>query len=117
MDVGDWLRSLGLGQFEAAFRDNEIDGEVLPKLTSDDLKELGVASVGQRRKLLSAIESLAAAPAPPSATPNPPPLLPEPVARPAPKHPAAIESAERRHLTVMFCDLVGSTSISGSGTV
>jgi len=67
MEVGDWLRSLGLGQFEAAFRDNEIDGEVLPKLTSDDLKEVGVASVGQRRKLLSAIESLAAAPAPPNA--------------------------------------------------
>jgi len=73
MEVGDWLRSLGLGQFEAAFRDNEIDGEVLPKLTSDDLKEVGVASVGQRRKLLSAIESLAAAPAPPNQPENRPP--------------------------------------------
>ena len=51
MDVGDWLRSLGLGQFEAAFRDNEIDGEVLGKHAGDNLKELGVASVGQRRKV------------------------------------------------------------------
>jgi phosphomannomutase len=52
MDVGDWLRSLGLGQYEAAFRDNEIDGAVLPKLTVDDLKDLGVAAVGHRRKIL-----------------------------------------------------------------
>jgi class 3 adenylate cyclase/tetratricopeptide (TPR) repeat protein len=112
MDVGDWLRSLGLGQFEAAFRDNEIDGEVLLKLTSDDLKELGVASVGQRRKLLSAIENLVAAQAPPTAVSNQSPPLPEPVAgSPAP---TTTETAERRHLTVMFCDLVGSTSISAT---
>jgi class 3 adenylate cyclase len=97
MDLGEWLRSLGLGQYEAAFRDNEIDGEVLPRLTGDDLKELGVASIGQRRKLLSA--SLAAAPAPP-VPPARPPASPSPA------------SAERRHLTVMFCDLVGSTGIS-----
>ncbi len=51
MDVGVWLRSLGLRQYEAAFRDNEIDGAVLPKLTLDDLRELGVAVVGHRRKL------------------------------------------------------------------
>jgi SAM domain (Sterile alpha motif) len=44
MDVGLWLRGLGLGQYEAAFRDNEIDGAVLPKLTVDDLKDLGVAA-------------------------------------------------------------------------
>jgi class 3 adenylate cyclase/tetratricopeptide (TPR) repeat protein len=112
MDVGDWLRSLGMGQFEAAFRDNEIDSEVLSKLTNDDLKELGVAAVGQRRKLLSAIESLAAALTPPTAAPNSPPPLADSVARPARTLPAITESAERRHLTVMFCDLVGSTSIS-----
>ena len=46
MDIGGWLRNLGLGQYESAFRDNEIDGEVLPNLTADDLKELGVAIVG-----------------------------------------------------------------------
>jgi len=58
MDVGVWLRRLGLGQYEAAFRDNEIDGAVLPKLTLDDLKDLGVAIVGHRRKIISAIEEL-----------------------------------------------------------
>ena len=58
MDVGVWLRGLGLGQYEAAFRENEIDGDVLPDLTADDLKELGVTVVGHRRKLLTAIASL-----------------------------------------------------------
>ena len=52
MDVGVWLGNLGLGQYEAAFRDNEIDGAVLPKLTLDDLKDLGVAVVGHRRKIV-----------------------------------------------------------------
>ena len=61
MDVGVWLRSLGLGQYEATFRDNEIDGAVLPKLTVDDLKDLGVAVVGHRRKIMSAIEERNAA--------------------------------------------------------
>ena len=55
MDVGDWLRSLGLGQYEDAFRENEIDGEILPTLTAEDLKELGVAILGHRRKMLTAI--------------------------------------------------------------
>src|SRR5271165_3973763 len=58
MDVGDWLRSLGLGQYEAAFRENAIDGKVLPKLTAEDLKDLGVNLVGHRRMMLSAIEAL-----------------------------------------------------------
>ena len=56
MDVGVWLRSLGLAQYEAAFRENEIDGVVLPKLTSEELRELGVAAIGHRRKIISAIE-------------------------------------------------------------
>jgi class 3 adenylate cyclase len=90
MDVGDWLRSLGLGQYDAAFRDNEIDAEVLPKLTGEDLKELGVGDLGHRRKILSAIAELHAS-----------------AAAPAPAQ------AERRRLTVMFCDLVGSTALSG----
>src|SRR5271165_2176696 len=90
MDVGSWLRALGLGQYEAAFRDNDIDNAVLPKLTLDDLKDLGVAAVGHRRKLMSAIEALNA----PSAAP------------------ASADAAERRQLTVMFCDLVGSTALS-----
>ena len=58
MDVGKWLRDLGLGQYEAAFRESSIDGQVLPHLTLEDLKEIGVATVGERRKLLAAIGSL-----------------------------------------------------------
>ena len=97
MDVGEWLRSLGLGQYEAAFRDNGVDADVLPDLSDADLEKLGVL-LGHRKRLLKAIANPAA----------PPPLV-SPIAKPAP--PLA-ESAERRHLTVMFCDLVGSTSIS-----
>ena len=55
MDIGDWLRSLGLEQYEAAFRDNAITGKVLPNLTADDLKDLGEGMVGHRRTLLDAI--------------------------------------------------------------
>src|SRR5262249_6806315 len=68
MDIGGWLRSLGLGQYEAAFRENAIDDTVLPSLTADDLKDLGVGIVGHRRKLLDAIAALrgdASAKAPP----------------------------------------------------
>jgi hypothetical protein len=58
MDIVVWLRSLGLGRYEAAFRENDIDETVLPKLTAEDLKELGIASLGHRRKLLDAIAAL-----------------------------------------------------------
>ena len=68
MDVGAWLRNLGLEQYEAALRDNSVDADVLPRLTGEDLKELGIASVGHRRKLLDAISELR------SATPATPPL-------------------------------------------
>ena len=61
MDVRVWLRSLGLDQYEANFRDNSIRADVLPHLTADDLKELGVASIGDRRRLLSAIAALTGA--------------------------------------------------------
>ncbi|HKN30795.1 MAG TPA: adenylate/guanylate cyclase domain-containing protein [Roseiarcus sp.] len=101
MDVGDWLRSLGLGEYEPAFRNNEIDGEVLPNLTGDDLRELGVASVGHRRKLLSAIAELSRASAGPTA-----------FAKAARAESLAHDAAERRQLTVMFSDLVGSTALS-----
>ena len=60
MDVGIWLRSLGLVQYEATFRENEIDGAVLPKLTVEDRKYLGVVVIGHRRKIMSAIEELGA---------------------------------------------------------
>ena len=66
MDVATWLKNLGLGQYEAAFRNNAIDEEVLPKLTADDLKDIGVAIVGHRRKMLSAIAELSALSAAPT---------------------------------------------------
>jgi hypothetical protein len=104
MDVGVWLRGLGLGQYEAAFRESEIDGGVLPNLTADDLKELGVTVVGHRRKLLTAIASLdRSLPASDMAATAPPP---------PPRDQHAQDTAERRQLTVMFVDLVGSTAIS-----
>jgi class 3 adenylate cyclase/predicted ATPase len=94
MDLAAWLRDLGLERYEAAFRDNAIDAAVLPELTADDLKDLGVNLVGHRRRLLSAISALQSE------------ALPSPEATP----PSA--GAERRQLTVMFCDLVGSTELS-----
>src|SRR6516164_1288631 len=97
MDVGGWLRSLGLGQYEALFRASEIDAEILPELTEIDLEKLGVP-LGHRKRLLRAISGLPArdASAAPSASIS------------ATPH----DAAERRQLTVMFCDLVGSTALS-----
>jgi hypothetical protein len=98
MDVASWLRSLGLGKYEALFRENDIDETVLPNLTAEDLKELGVASLGHRRKLLDAISALRAdasgkAPSADIATAsNAPSAPPE-------------DRAERRQVTVMFSDL------------
>ena len=103
MDLRDWLRSLGLERYEVAFRENEIDETVLPSLTAEDLKDLGVGIVGHRRKILDAITALRtdatakdpsgdAVSSPPSATPE--------------------DRAERRQVTVMFSDLVGSTALS-----
>jgi hypothetical protein len=68
MDVGGWLRGLGLDQYEANFRDNRVDAAVLPQLTVDDLKDIGVVAVGDRRKLLAAIAALAGATPPASST-------------------------------------------------
>src|SRR5205085_5158524 len=81
-------------QYEPAFRANEIDARVLPSLTAEDLKDLGVTLVGHRRRLLDAIAELG------------------PDAPPAPRSAPAPAEAERRQLTVMFCDLVGSTALS-----
>src|SRR5271163_990588 len=106
MDVGVWLGNLGLGQYEAAFRDNEIDGAVLPKLTLDDLKDLGVAVVGHRRKIMSAIEELNIASVARAAA-----IKPRQTQAPS-SVVAGSDAAERRPITVMFCDLVGSTSLA-----
>ena len=91
MDVAAWLRSLRLEQYEQAFRDNAVDAAVLPELTVEDLRDLGVSLVGHRRKLLAAIA-----------------VLRSDVGSTA-SAPVATSTAERRQLTVMFCDLVGST--------
>jgi class 3 adenylate cyclase len=108
MDIVVWLRSLGLGKYEAVFRENEIDETVLTSLTEEHLKQLGVTALGHRLKLLDAIAALraeASIKAPLVAT------EPAPAATPNAAH-IAEAVGERRHLTVMFCDLVGSTSIS-----
>ena len=98
MDVTAWLRRLGLEQYAPAFRDNDVDSEVLPELTADDLISIGVTSVGHRRKLLAAIAALEPTRdlAQPSASPVTPPT----------------SEAERRQLTVMFCDMIDSTYLS-----
>ena len=98
MDVSAWLRSLGLEQYAPVFEQNHISPELLPRLTADDLKELGIASVGHRRQMLEAIAELRAEPVAGADV-----LAPEPAVRSA---------AERRQLTVMFCDLAGSTALS-----
>ena len=104
MDVVAWLRGLGLEQYAPAFRDNDVDGEVLPELTAEDLIGLGMNSIGHRRKLLAAIAALGAEPtrglARPAASATSTPVSPP------------TSEAERRQLTVMFCDLVGSTALS-----
>ena len=102
MDITVWLERLGLGRYAQAFRDNDVDAEVLPRLTTDDLTGLGVTSIGHRRKLLDAIAALRAGDT--SAPPASAHLAPTAVPR--------SREAERRQLTVMFADLVGSTALS-----
>jgi predicted ATPase/class 3 adenylate cyclase len=98
MDIGAWLRGLGLGQYESAFRDSEVEADVLSELTETDLEKLGLP-LGPRKRILKAIANLVDADkAPEAASP----------ARPMP----AKDTAERRQLTVMFCDLVGSAAMS-----
>ena len=96
MDVAAWLQNLGLERYIPAFRDNEIDERVLPNLTAEDLKDLGVTLVGHRRRLLDAIATFDA----------------EGHATTAAASHDAPAGAERRQLTVMFCDLVGSTALA-----
>jgi hypothetical protein len=103
MDIVVWLRSLGLGKYEAAFRDNEIDETVLPSLTHETLKELGVTAVGHRLKLLDAIAALG------SDTSGKTPSV-DTATSSSPSSTRPEDQAERRQLTVMFSDLVGSTA-------
>ena len=99
IEITDWLRKLGLEQYAPAFLDNAIDSKVLPRLTAEDLKDLGVTMVGHRRRLLDAIAAL---------TDEAPAAVVEPTWRDA----SESADAERRQVTVMFCDLVGSTALS-----
>jgi class 3 adenylate cyclase/predicted ATPase len=105
VDILAWLRELGLERYEKAFRENEIAADILPKLTADDLKDIGVNIVGHRRKLLEAIAALAKPTWAQQAGPGVPAEA-APTARPS--------AAERRQLTVMFVDLVGSTALSAA---
>ena len=99
MDVGGWLRDLVLEQYAPAFRDNDTDGQVLRLLASGDLRELGVNSIGYRRRLLDAISALGT-------------VSPDPVTTARSHDVPPPAEAERRQLTVMFCDLVGSTELA-----
>ena len=96
--IADWLQKLGLGQYAQRFAENEIDVSVLPHLTDQDLKDIGVP-LGPRRKILAAI----------TAETGKTNATPEPAASIEPK---AQDTAERRQVTVMFSDLVGSTALS-----
>jgi hypothetical protein len=108
VDIADWLRRLGLDRYESAFRDNDVDIETLPSLTADDLRELGVTSLGHRKKLLAAIAALS-----PTLGRDLEDDCGPPVAKISASPPSIkMGGAERRHLTVMFADLVGSTALS-----
>jgi SAM domain (Sterile alpha motif) len=107
MDLATWLRGLGLEEYEAAFRQNHIDDAVLPNLTAEDLRDLGIGSIGHRRKLLDAIALLRTETATKSPPSEPPSALPKPLQ----------DTAERRQVTVMFSDLVGSTALSARWTL
>jgi class 3 adenylate cyclase len=102
MDVASWLRQLGLERYEPAFRENDVSAAVLPNLTAEDLRELGISSVGHRRLLLEAISALRA----------------DATAAGDLKHvshsrtSSSEHSAERRQITVVFCDLIDSTALS-----
>jgi class 3 adenylate cyclase len=105
MDMAAWLTGLGLERYVELFRENDIDGEILCGMTAEDLKELGISSFGHRRRLLNAIAALGAerptrdvaqSAASPTSAPTSVPTI----------------GAERRQLTVMFCDLVGSTALA-----
>jgi len=114
IDVSAWLRGLGLEQYEGVFRGNDVDATILLSLTAEDLKEIGVVSVGHRRRLLEGIADLryaaeqekGSAPlAFPAAAASPPP-------EPADTDISTSPAAERRRVTVLFCDLVNSTALS-----
>ena len=98
-DIASWLQELGLGEYAATFAEHAIDRDVLPDLSEIDLEKIGV-KLGHRKKLLKAIRALTEAPTGAAATDVEPSTA------------GMGAEAERRQLTVMFCDLVGSTALS-----
>src|SRR5215475_3221024 len=103
MNVGEWLQSVGLGQYESAFIESAIDIDVLPELTEADLEKLGIP-LGDRKRLIKAIRAMAGN--------SPSASFKSEVGENASNGRSAVVAAERRHLTVMVCDLVGSTALS-----
>ena len=104
MNVAQWLNAIDLGHYEALFREHEIDADVLPDLVEADLEKIGVP-LGHRKRLMRAIAGLSAG--------RTPPLAAKPAStQPSPSPQTARADAERRPITVMFCDLVGSTSMA-----
>src|SRR5262245_49632889 len=99
MDVGGWLRDLGLGRYEQTFIENAIDSDALPKLTEDDLRKLGIP-LGDRKRLIKAIRAMVAGS--PAAF----------ITTGEYAQSGQAGAVERRRLTVMICDLVGSTALS-----
>ncbi len=109
MQIKAWLEGLALEEYEQAFREHEITMDVLADLSDDDLKSIGIARLGARKRLLKAIASLHAT----GQTITPIPIAPTPPARTGTSEATAVPvSTERRHLTVMFVDMVGSTGLS-----
>ena len=100
--IADWLEKLGLGQYAQRFAENDIDFDILKDLTDQDLEKIGVTSLGHRRRLLRAIDNLKGAEQ----------ITPSVAVATPPATPRAADSAERRQVTVMFSDLVGSTALS-----
>src|SRR5499426_2721480 len=95
MDVSAWLQNVGLGKYAPAFIENAIDFDVLPELTEDDLEKLGM-TLGDRKRFIRAIKAMSGGV---TGDVDQSPLVP-------------VAAGERRHLTVMICDLVGSTALS-----
>ena len=111
MEIGAWLGMLEMERYEQAFRENDIDLDLLRDLDGEDLKELGVVSLGHRKRLLTAISALAEISTTDSRVPD---TAPAQVVSKAVGAAASLPAAERRQLTVMFVDLVGSTALSAS---
>ena len=99
--IADWLEKLGMSEYAQRFAESDIEIDVLSELTDQDLEKLGI-SLGRRRRMLRAIRELSR------------PVASAPASAPGPSEtkPAARDTAERRQLTIMFCDLVGSTALS-----